>query len=127
MADCGHPDLTAFARLDGLGLEPVGQRLELIASFSRAESPNPISGADAMVAKGSPRDNVVRRLAYEPLGWRPTMLEVLVRRYRCIGCGHVWRQDTTASAEPRGKLAGRHRRPRDLPTSYSTREAAGSG
>jgi len=24
-------------------------------------------------------------------------------RYRCIGCGHVWRQDTTAAAEPRAK------------------------
>jgi transposase len=28
-----------------------------------------------------------------------------VRRYRCIGCGHVWRQDTTAAAEPRAKLS----------------------
>ena len=52
-----------------------------------------------------PRDSLVRRLAHEPFGWRPTTLEVTVRRYRCIGCGHVWRQDTTAAAEPRAKLS----------------------
>jgi len=34
-------------------------------------------------------------------------LEVTVRRYRCIGCGHVWRQDTTQAAEPRAKLSRR--------------------
>lgn len=26
------------------------------------------------------------------------------RRYRCTGCGYVWRQDTTAAAEPRAKI-----------------------
>jgi transposase len=50
---------------------------------------------------------VTRRLAHEPLGWRPTILEVVVRRYRCTGCGHVWRQDTTKAAEPRAKLSRR--------------------
>ena len=33
------------------------------------------------------------------------MLEVVVRRYRCSECGHVWRQDTSAAAEPRAKLS----------------------
>ena len=55
--------------------------------------------------EGFPRDSLVRRLAHEPFGWRPTTLLVTVRRYRCIGCGHVWRQDTTAAAEPRAKLS----------------------
>ncbi|MGE3845164.1 MAG: ISL3 family transposase, partial [Vicinamibacterales bacterium] len=55
--------------------------------------------------EGAPRDTVIRRLAHEPLGWRPTTLEVTVRRYRCTGCGHVWRQDTTLAAEPRAKLS----------------------
>jgi len=55
--------------------------------------------------EGMPRDSLVRRLAHEPFGWRPTTLLVTVRRYRCIGCGHVWRQDTTAAAEPRAKLS----------------------
>ena len=53
------------------------------------------------------RDTVVRRLAHEPLGWRPTVLEVTIRRYRCTGCGHVWRQDTTKAAEPRARLSRR--------------------
>ena len=30
-----------------------------------------------------------------------------IRRYRCTGCGHVWRQDTTRAAEPRAKLSRR--------------------
>jgi transposase-like protein len=28
----------------------------------------------------------------------------LIRRYRCTGCGHVWRQDTSRAAESRAKL-----------------------
>ena len=51
------------------------------------------------------RDTVVRRLAHEPFGWRPTTLLVTVRRYRCTGCGRVWRQDTTAAAPPRAKIS----------------------
>jgi transposase len=31
-------------------------------------------------------------------------LAVTVRRYRCAGCRRVWRQDTTAAAEPNAKL-----------------------
>jgi transposase-like protein len=54
-----------------------------------------------------PRDSVVRRLAHEPPGWRPTMLEIIVRRYRCTDCRHVWRQDTTLAAESRAKLSRR--------------------
>ena len=49
---------------------------------------------------------MTRRLAHEPFGWRPTLL-VTVRRYRCTGCGHVWRQDTSRAAEPRAKLSRR--------------------
>ena len=30
-----------------------------------------------------------------------------MRRYRCSGCGYVWRQDTTAAAEPRATLSRR--------------------
>ena len=50
---------------------------------------------------------MTRRLAHEPLGWRPTTLVVTIRRYRCVGCGHVWRQDTTRAAEPRARLSRR--------------------
>jgi hypothetical protein len=48
-AGFARPDLTAFCRLDHLGLEVTGRR-------------------------------------------------------KCTGCGHVWRQDATAAAEPRAKL-----------------------
>jgi len=57
--------------------------------------------------EGVPRDSVSRPLAHEPFGWRPTTLLVTVRRYRCGGCGHVWRQDTSRAAEPRAKLSRR--------------------
>ena len=55
--------------------------------------------------EGAPRDTVTRELAHEPFGWRPTTLVLTIRRYRCAHCGHVWRQDTTAAAEPRAKLS----------------------
>ena len=50
---------------------------------------------------------MTRRLAHEPFGWRPTVLLVTVRRYRCGDCGHVWRQDTSRAAQPRAKLSRR--------------------
>ena len=50
---------------------------------------------------------MLRRLAHEPFGWRPTTLLVSVRRYRCTGCGHVWRQDTSRAAESRARLSRR--------------------
>jgi len=37
-------------------------------------------------------------------------LLVTVRRYRCTGCGHVWRQGTSRAAEPRAKLSRRRLR-----------------
>ncbi|MCT7004707.1 transposase family protein, partial [Salmonella enterica subsp. enterica serovar Carrau] len=56
-------------------------------------------------AEGVPRDTQVRRLAHVPFGHRPTTLHVRVRRYRCDHCKRVWRQDTTAAAEPGAKLS----------------------
>jgi transposase len=50
------------------------------------------------------RDSTVRELAHAPLGWRPTTLRVRLRRYRCTGCGHVWRHDLSCAATPRCKL-----------------------
>lgn len=101
------PDLTAFTGLDDLGLEVVGQRLEP----DRAVLACGVLEADGWCRRcgceGAPRDTVTRRLAHEPFGWRPTVLEITLRRYRCTGCGHVWRQDTSAAAEPRSKLSRR--------------------
>jgi hypothetical protein len=99
------PDLTTFARLDGLGLEVMGQRLER----GRAVLACRVVDADGWCRRcgceGVPRDSVTRVLAHEPLGWRPTILRVTIVRYRCTGCGHVWRQDTSKAAAPRVKLS----------------------
>jgi transposase len=98
-------DLTTFCSLDGLGLVAVGQRVgagsgiilcEVAASDKWCRE---CGGAGVMIG------TVVRKLAHEPLGWRPTCLWVRVRRYRCGGCGRVWRQDTSRAAEPRAKIS----------------------
>ena len=101
------PDLTTFCRLDELGLEVLGQRLEPDRAVLACRVVEPDQWCRRCGCEGTPRDTVIRRLAHEPLGWRPTTLEVVVRRYRCTGCGHVWRQDTSQAAEPRAKLSRR--------------------
>jgi transposase len=101
------PDLTTFCRLDELGLVVLGQRLDLDRAVLACRVAEPDQWCRRCGCEGGARDTVIRRLAHEPLGWRPTTLEVQVRRYRCTGCGHVWRQDTTRAAEPRGKLSRR--------------------
>src|SRR5690606_1183783 len=100
-----RPDLTTFARLDDLGLEVVGQRLEPGRAVLACRVVEDEGWCRRCGCEGVPRDTVIRRLAHEPLGWRPTTLEVTVRRYRCIGCGHVWRQDTALAAEARAELS----------------------
>ena len=101
------PDLATFCRLDELGLEVTGQRL----AADRAVLACRLAGSDPWCRRcgceGAPRDTVVRRLAHEPLGWRPTTLLVTIRRYACTGCGHVWRQDSARAAEPKAKLSRR--------------------
>jgi len=99
------PDLTTFTRLGELGLEVVGQRLEPDRAVLACRVVEPDQWCRRCGCEGAPRDTVTRRLAHEPFGWRPTTLEVRLRRYRCTGCGHVWRQDTSAAAEPRSKLS----------------------
>ena len=99
------PDLTMFARLEGLGLAVVGQRVEPTRAVLACRVVEPDQWCSRCGCEGSPRDTVTRRLSHVPLGWRPTILEVTVRRYRCAECGHVWRQDTSKAAEPRSKLS----------------------
>jgi transposase len=101
------PDLTKFCRLDELGLEVTGQRLEPDGAVLACRVVDPDEWCRRCGCEGAPRDTVVRRLAHEPLGWRPTTLLVTLRRYRCTGCGYVWRQDMTRAAEPRAKLSRR--------------------
>ena len=101
----GRPDLSAFTRLDDLGLEVTGQRI----GADRAVLACCITGEGRWCRRcgcqGVARDTVVRRLAHESCGWRPTIVHVSVRRYRCQGCSHVWRQDMSQAADPRAKLS----------------------
>ena len=106
-ATFARPDLTAFCRLDELGLEVTGQRLESDRAVLACRVVSPDDWCRRCGCQGTPRDTVIRRLAHEPFGWRPTTLLVTVRRYRCTGCRHVWRQDTSRAAEPRAKLSRR--------------------
>ena len=101
------PDLTTFARLDDLGLEVVGQRLDPGGAVLACRVVEPDLWCRRCGCEGTPRDTVLRRLAHEPWGWRPTTLLVTVRRYQCTGCEHVWRQDTSKAAAPRAKLSRR--------------------
>lgn len=102
-----RPDLTTFTRLDELGLEVVGQYLEPKQAVLACRVVDPDQWCRRCGGEGIARGTVVRRLAHEPFGWRPTLLLVTVRRYRCTECGHVWRQDTSKAAEPRAKLSRR--------------------
>jgi transposase len=101
------PDLTKFCGLDELGLEVVGQRLEPDRAVLACRVVEPDQWCRRCGCECVARDTVTRRLAHEPLGWRPTTLVVTIRRYRCSECGHVWRQDTTQAAAPRAKLSRR--------------------
>jgi hypothetical protein len=73
-----RPDLTAFCRLDELGLEVVGQRLEPDRAVLGCRITEPDQWCRRCGCEGAARDTVTRRLVHEPLGWRP--LEVL-----CVG------------------------------------------
>jgi transposase len=104
-----RPDLGAFCRLDELGLEVVGQRLEpdravLACRLVPGEFDR---WCRRCGGEGSPRDTVTRQLAHEPFGWRPTTLLITIRRYRCASCSRVWRQDLSQAAEPRARLSRR--------------------
>ncbi|NMR32533.1 ISL3 family transposase, partial [Crystallibacter degradans] len=101
------PDLTTFCRLDGLGLEVTGQHVRPGRAVLACRVVDPDDWCRKCGCQGVPRDTVTRRLGHEPFGWRPTTLLVSIRRYRCAGCGHVWRQDTSKAAEPRAKLSRR--------------------
>ena len=101
------PDLTTFCGLDELGLQVVGQQIRPGHAVLACRVAEPDQWCRRCGCEGVPRDSVVRPLVHEPLGWRPTTLLVTVCRYRCTGCGHVWRQDLSKAAEPRAKLTRR--------------------
>jgi hypothetical protein len=87
-----RPDLGSFCRLDELGLQVVDQRLEpgrAVLACRVVETGEFARWCRRGGREAAPRDSVTRRLAHEPLGWRPTTLQITIRRYRCTGCGHA--------------------------------------
>lgn len=98
---------SALCRLDELGFVVVGQ--QVTASRTVLECRVVAGDDDAFChrcgAEGLARGTVARRLAHEPFGWRPTMLLIRVRRYRCSGGRRVWRQNLSRAAAPRAKLS----------------------
>src|SRR5215831_15421599 len=67
----------------------------------------PTAGADAAGVQEDP--GTPSRGSWRTSRWAgdPTTLLVTIRRYRCTGCGHVWRQDTSRAAGPRARLSRR--------------------
>jgi hypothetical protein len=104
-ATFSRPDLDTFCRLDQLGLSVTGQQVHDDHAVLACRVVEPDDWCHACGAQGALRDTVVRRLAHVPLGWRPTILHLRVRRYECTSCGRIWRQDTSAAAAARGKLS----------------------
>ena len=99
------PSLTTFCRLDELGLEAVGQIVEPDRAVIECRVAEPDRWCRKCGCEGVARDTVARRLAHEPFGHRPTTLLIRVRRYKCSGCGRVWRQDTSKAAPERAKIS----------------------
>ena len=104
-AGFARPDVTTLCRLDELGLVVTGQRIEAKRAVLACRVLAEDRWCRRCGCEGSVCGTVIRRLAHEPLGWRPTVLQVRVRRYRCTGCGSVWRQDSSAAAPARAKIS----------------------
>lgn len=102
-----RPNLGAFCRLDELGLEVAGQRLEpQRAVLACRPVPDEVDRwCRRCGGKRAPRDSVTRTPAHEPFGHRPTSLLLTITCLCCLSCRHVWRQDTSRAAEPRAKLS----------------------
>ncbi|AZL07373.1 MULTISPECIES: ISL3 family transposase [Brevibacterium] len=99
------PDLTTFCRLDALDLTCIGQHITAHKAVLKCRPNTTDEWCRRCSGHGDIRDTVVRRLAHEPFGHRPTTLHIRLRRYKCIECGHVWRQDTTTAAPARAKIS----------------------
>ncbi|MGO3503552.1 ISL3 family transposase [Brachybacterium tyrofermentans] len=99
------PDFDAFCGLEGLGLTAVGQRLEAGRAVLECRVTDPDQWCRHCGQLGVPRGTVARMIVHAPFGWRPTMLQVRVRRYRCVDCCTVWRQDISKAVAARGKLS----------------------
>ena len=105
MRNATPPCLDTFCRLDRLGLTVTAQRVEPDHTVLRCRPTTPADPCPGCRAPGVRHDAVLRRLAHVPYGWKPTILEVIVPRYRCVPCRRVWRHDIRAAAPSKGKLS----------------------
>jgi len=103
------PDLSAFCGLSDLGLVATGQRITDDRADILCEVVPPDNDQDRFCSQCGAfaviHDRQIRHLAHLPLGWRSTRLVIMVRRYQCKACKHVWRQDTSRAAEPSQKIS----------------------
>lgn len=105
MSHATPPCLDSFCRLDRLGLSVTSQLVEpdhTVLTCIPTTQPGSCPGCRN---PGVRHDTVTRRLAHVPYGWKPTILEVLVPRYRCRACRKVWRHPIKAAAPSMGKLS----------------------
>ena len=105
MRNATPPCLDTFCRLDRLGLSVTAQRVEPDHTVLRCRPTTPPSPCPGCAGPGVRHDAVLRRLAHVPFGWKPTILEVVVPRYRCVPCRRIWRHSITAAAPSKGKLS----------------------
>ena len=105
MRNATPPCLDSFCRLDRLGLSVPSQIIAEDHTVLICCPTTPANTCPGCGGRGARHDTVVRRLAHVPFGWKPTVLEVQVPRYRCLPCGRVWRHDLRVAAPTRGKLS----------------------
>lgn len=104
-ATFGAPDLTTFCNLDTLGLTVTGQRIDIDRAVLECRVAARDDRCHGCGDRGASRGSIVRRLAHEPFGGRPTTLMIRIRRYRCDPCGRFWADDLRAAAQPRAKVS----------------------
>ena len=105
MRNATSPCLDSFCRLDRLGLTVTAQIIEPEHSVLICSPTTPATPCPDCAGAGARHDTVIRKLAHVPFGWKPTILQVNVPRYRCAACARVWRHDVRAAAPSRGKLS----------------------
>ena len=136
-ATFARPDLTTFCRLDELGLEVTGQRLEPDRAVLACRVHEPDQWCRRCGCEGVARDTVTRQLAHEPFGLATHDAAghgpPLPVQLAAATCGA---RTPAGAAEPRAKLSRRglrwalegargpapHRRPgrRGLAVSWNT-------
>lgn len=75
--------LDLFSRLDRLGLTAVDFQVQPDHSVITCVPTTPARNCPDCVGAGRCHDRVVRKIAHMPYGWKPTILKILVPRYRC--------------------------------------------